>query len=107
MVDCQPRRKGSKVSTRKSRLAAWDAEAPKGAVRIGFGGSSYEHETAVYMWRGFEIRFPFRPSAFRPNAEHRRMSMDAYAEIESGYGCFSAPDWEQIIDVVGEEASNT
>lgn len=90
------------MKTRKARLEYWDRTAPDGAHRIGFGGMAYAYETAVYSWRGMEIRFPFRPSTFQRLADKRNCGMDAYTEIAHGYGCLSAPDWGEIIDQLAD-----
>ncbi len=81
------------MTTRKARLEHLLETAPKGARFLGYGGMSREYETAVFLDPdGYEIRFPFRPSAFaRLGASKGR---DAYAEIEAGYGCFAAWDWD-------------
>lgn len=81
------------MTSRTAKLNTWKRTAPKCAHFMGFGGTAWEAETAVFAWEGMEVRFPFRPSYWRmPGRE------DPFESVEREYGCLSGDGWETLFD---------
>ena len=75
-----------KTKSLKGRIADMQA---RGASFMGYGGSAREYETAVFSYRGAEVRIPRWPSKFSPD------------RVEREYACISgrdATDVDKTID---------